>query len=197
MSEEALFSSYQEALIFAFNYADQQYARGLMERLYVKAGTGKGLVGLDGAGEAGMIMADVMRLSQVEQDVLCVRYTKVKSFCKCCGHEVDTTQVKDALSRLEVYIKTTKYSDDKKENTKIKDVINLINLALIRAVIYEYFGLVNYGNIKKIAERFEVHRDTASRYSTHIKKALRMLERKAERAICASLEAAGKVTIDE
>lgn len=194
---EALFTNYQEALIFAFNYADQQYARGLMERLYAKAGSGKGLVGLDGAGEAGMIMADVMRLSQEEQDILCVRYTKVKSFCKCCGHEINTVQVRDALSRLEMYIKNTKYSDDKKENTKIKDVINLINLALIRAVISEYFGLVNYGNIKNIAEQFEVHRDTASKYSTHIKKALRLLERKAERAISNKLEVSKKVTIDE
>lgn len=192
--EAPLFDSYQEALIFAFNYCDQQYAKSVMARLYAKNNNlGRGLSGIDGAGEAGMVMADVQRLNQSEQDVLCVRYTKVKTFCKCCGQEVNTKEVTEALSRLEVYIKTANYSKDEREDKKIRDVINLINLALIRAVIYEYFGLASYGNIRDLADKFKVHRDTASRYARNIKKALRMLERQAERDIFNLLDESGKI----
>lgn len=194
--QEALFASYQEALIFAFNYCDQQYAKSLMARLYAKIGSGKGLSGIDGAGEAGMIMADVMRLSQCEQDVLCVRYTMIKSFCKCCGHEVNVPQVTEALSRLEVYVKSAHYSNNEIENKKVVGVINSINLALIRAVIYDYFGLASYGSINDLATRYEIHRETASKYASYIKKALRVLERHAELNIGDLLEKAGKVSYD-
>lgn len=191
--QEALFGSYHEALIFAYNYADQQYAKSVMARLYTRAGSGRGLIGLDGAGEAGFIMADVRRLSQPEQDVLCVRYTKVKSYCKCCGHEVNTNQVKEALSRLEAYIKTAKYSNSEIEDRKIRDVMNLLNLSLIRSVINEYFGLATYGTLIDLASKYDIHRETASKYANNIKKILRMLERKAENNIANLLEISGKV----
>lgn len=194
---EPNFNSYQEALIFAYNYADQQFGRSIMQRLYTQTGNSKGLIGLDGAGEAGMIMASVMKLSQLEQDVLCVRYTKVKSFCKSCGHEINTVQVRDALSRLELYVKNASYSKDDKENEKITTIINISNLSLLRSIIYEYFGLENFGKIKELASKYDIHRETASKYTSHIKKALRMLEREAERNICILLEESGKVAIDE
>lgn len=194
--EQPVFNSYQEALLFAYNYADQQFAKSLMARMLARTGSTRGLVGLDGAGEAGMIMASVRKLSQIEQDVLCIRYTKVKSFCKCCGHEVNTTQVRDALSRLEVYVKEQKYGKTDKENEKISNIINLSNLILIRSIICEYFGLDTYGTIKELASKHEIHRDTASKYSSLIKKQLRMVERQAEEKICIYLEESGKVTND-
>lgn len=224
--EQPVFNSYQEALLFAYNYADQQFAKSLMTRMLARTGSTRGLVGLDGAGEAGMIMASVRKLSQIEQDALCIRYTKVKSFCKCCGHEVNTKQVKAALSRLEAYIQghrntknkqskleayklsmkedntdsepnnIVKFSKKEDEDEKIKEVINLSNLSLIRSIICEYFGLDTYGTIKELASKHEIHRVTVSRYSGVIKTALRKLERQAENKICIYLEEDGKVVND-
>lgn len=225
--EQPVFNSYQEALIFAYNYADQQYAKSLMTRILASTGSNKGLIGLDGAGEAGMIMASVRKLSQVEQDVLCVRYTKVKSSCKCCGHDINTSQVRESLSRLEAYIQGDRNTQNKQikleayklamnedntnsepnnivqfskkedEDKKIKEVIKLSNLSLIRSIIYEYFGLEAYGSIKEMASKYEIHRVTVSRYAGIIKKALRMVEREAERNICILLEEGGKVANEQ
>lgn len=223
MTEQPVFNSYQEALLFAYNYADQQFAKSLMARMMSSTGSARGLVGLDGAGEAGMIMASVRKLSQIEQDVLCVRYTKVKSFCKCCGHEVNTPQVRDALSRLEAFIQgdrntqnkpskleayklsmkedstdsepnnIVQFSKKEDEDEKIKGVINLSNLSLIRSIICEYFGLSAQIDIKEIASKHDVHRNTVSKYSSLIKKQLRMIERETENKICSYLEEDGKV----
>lgn len=197
MTEQPVFNNYQEALLFAYNYADQQFAKSLMTRMLTRTCSTRGLVGLDGAGEAGMIMASVMKLSQIERDVLCARYTKVKSFCKCCGHEVDTQQVKDALSRIELYVKNAKYSKDEKENDNIINIINISNLSMLRSIIYDYFGLDTYGTIKELASKFDVHRNTITKYSSNIKKMLRMIERQAENNICLLLEETGKVAVYE
>lgn len=54
--QENLFRTPQEALIFAFNYSVQQQGRPLADRLASPAArTGKGLSGVDGAAQAGMI----------------------------------------------------------------------------------------------------------------------------------------------
>jgi hypothetical protein len=55
-SPTILFRTPQAALVFAFNYSMQQQDRPLMDRLASPAArTGKGLSGVDGAGQAGMI----------------------------------------------------------------------------------------------------------------------------------------------
>lgn len=199
--QEALFDSTHEALIFAYNFADQQFAKSLMARLYAKHGSGKGLSGIDGAGEAGMIMASVMQLKQYEQDALCARYTKVKSCCKGCGREVNTTQVDEALSRLENYVKNTNYcdgmdiSDDKREllNKKVNAVLNTINLMLIRAVIRSHFGIEQFGTLKELAEKYHVHHVSVCRYQSYIRNMLKRLEDRANNKITHILERSGKV----
>lgn len=202
---EALFRNAHEALIFAYNYADQQFAKSLMARLYARHAKGKGLSGIDGAGEAGMIMKSVRKLSKIEQDVLCARYTKVKSCCKGCGSKTNTPTVKAALSRLENYVKQANYCDgmeiaeDKREllNKKVNKVLNSINLMLIRAVIRSYFGIEQLGTLKDLAEKYKVHEDTVCRYGVYIKNILKRLEHKANYNIRAELEKSGKVNREE
>lgn len=182
IEESPLFMSAHEALIFAFNYADQQYARSPMAQLYRTPGSGRGLVGVDGAGEAGMIMAEVMRLDQLERDALCVRFTRVRGECHCCGHEIDLPQVREALGRLEQYA--------------TEGTVNTSNLSLIRALVRDYFGLANIGSARLAAEQHQVHRNTVSNHSGNVKRSLRMLERRAERRVERLLQAAGKVASD-
>lgn len=179
MEVEPLFLSAHEALIFAFNFADQQYAQSPMARLYRTPGSGRGLVGVDGAGEAGMIMAEVMRLDPLERDALCVRFTRVRSECHCCGHETDKPQVREALARLE------RYAADSTANTS--------NLSLVRALLRDYFDLSPLGTARMVAEQHQVHRNTVSNHSGNVKRALRMLERRAEGKIERLLSLSGKI----
>lgn len=66
---EPLFACAHAAITFALNYSMQQYDRPLMNRLaYGPAGgSGKGLSGLDGAAQAGMIRREISELSPLDQ----------------------------------------------------------------------------------------------------------------------------------
>lgn len=64
---EPLFSSAHAAIVFALNYNHQQYDKPLMNRLSWGAmPQGKGLSGVDGAAQAGMIRGMIGRLSDLE-----------------------------------------------------------------------------------------------------------------------------------
>lgn len=84
---EAVFKSAHEALVFAFNYAGQQSPRTPMTRMMQGGalGSGRGLVGIDGAAQAGMVLAAVERLPKEQAQVITVRYGDVRHECPCCG----------------------------------------------------------------------------------------------------------------
>lgn len=64
---EPLFSSAHAAIVFALNYNHQQYDKPLMNRLSWGAmPQGKGLSGIDGAAQAGMIRGMLGRLSDLD-----------------------------------------------------------------------------------------------------------------------------------
>lgn len=68
IAAEPLFTSAHAALVFAFNFNMQQYDRPLMNKLAgTPAGGGKGLSGIDGAAQAGMIRAELDRLNPIRK----------------------------------------------------------------------------------------------------------------------------------
>ena len=83
---EPLFRSAHEALMFAFTFSDAcghpvaaaaerriaTFARDRYERI---PGSGRGLTGLDGAAQAGMIRAEVERIHPLHQIVLVARFS--------------------------------------------------------------------------------------------------------------------------
>lgn len=84
MSDDVLFKSAAGALRFAFNYSHQQYDRPLMNRLATPpGGQGKGLAGQDGAGQAGMILSRLGKLSNLHRAVLAVRFAPRGFRCAC------------------------------------------------------------------------------------------------------------------
>jgi hypothetical protein len=103
---EALFRSAHAALAFALNYSMQQYDRPLMNR--VAAGPakeeGKGLSGLDGAAQAGMIRAELARLAPLHQAVLVANIAPQQVPCECraacCGGWKTNPEWSDAISEL-------------------------------------------------------------------------------------------------
>jgi len=86
---EPLFSSAHAALTFAFNHTAQVYDRPLMARLASKPrpGTGKGLGGTDGAGQAGMILAKMDQLTELHQLIILARFLPQTACCSHCGSD--------------------------------------------------------------------------------------------------------------
>lgn len=97
-----LFKSTHDALVFAFSYAGQQSPKTPMTSLMRTAqiGSGKGLSGLDGAAQAGFILAEVCRLPDDQHNVIVARYDRVTHECKCCGNEVNSEEREAAIDAL-------------------------------------------------------------------------------------------------
>jgi len=74
-AEIPLFRSSHDALRFAYLFNAQQYAMTPMAKLMGGHGSGKGLVGVDGAAQAGMIRAEVERLPVIERSCIIARYS--------------------------------------------------------------------------------------------------------------------------
>lgn len=73
--DEPLFDSAYAALAFAFRYSTQQYSPTPMARLMRGTlGSGKGLHGLDGAAQAGIIRAEVNRIREYERSAIVARF---------------------------------------------------------------------------------------------------------------------------
>lgn len=85
IDQEPLFDSAHNALLFAFNFSGQQYDRPIMNRLaddpidYVS----KGLSGMDGAAQAGMIFNKLFHLPPLYQYIVFATYAPRTIPCSC------------------------------------------------------------------------------------------------------------------
>jgi hypothetical protein len=100
-----LFKSPDHAAMFALRYSSQQYAPSpvakQMQRVgQVQIGQGKGLVGLDGAAQAGMVRARLDRLNDLERACIIAIFTTRADDCPCCGGTRLTDDYKAALLAL-------------------------------------------------------------------------------------------------
>lgn len=108
---EPLFKSAHDALVFAFNYSGQQYGKTQMSKIVTAGtGTGKGLSGLDGAAQAGMIRAEVRRLGEIGEAILTARYAPGSipcpgCTCPVCPGEHPNLEWTAAIKTLEEYLK--------------------------------------------------------------------------------------------
>lgn len=94
---EPTFASTHAALAFAFNFSSEQYAPSIIGRLLMgqPIGSGSGLSGLDGAAQAGMVLAEVThlghqpdgtedrQLSAMRAHLLAARYAQRLMPCAC------------------------------------------------------------------------------------------------------------------
>ena len=72
---EPLFNSAYDAIAFAYRFNSQQYAMTPMAKLMRgQIGSGKGLVGLDGAAQAGFIRGLIEQLGEWEKAALAARF---------------------------------------------------------------------------------------------------------------------------
>lgn len=100
---QELFKNTHDALIFAFNYSAQQYALSPMSKLMKGngSGTGKGLVSIDGAAQAGIIRSRIAQLPALQAACIVARYAPRFEECPCCqGRDKMTDEYREAVATL-------------------------------------------------------------------------------------------------
>ncbi len=169
VATEPLFMSSDSALKFAFEYSMAQYGRNILATLVGNAPpAGRGLVGLDGAAQAGMILREVYDLTDVQAYILTAIFCRAKTECDCCGGLVDRPEKRQAikaLSELCSYVMSGHI-----QNNRFRE-----------AMVARYFG--DKSSLTVMASRYRVDRDTASRHYSKVASWLKENESRARMAI--------------
>lgn len=177
---EPLFKNATEAVTFAFNFSNQQYARSLMANMMQRVGaigTGKGLVGLDGAAQAAMVLCELDRLEVYEQAAITARSARSRVECPCCLQEAMSPERAAAIRALATYT--------------VVAIPGISHMHLRRAMVSKYFGI--HVDLQGIAKRCGVARSTAYSHYSPISESLRFLENKAQANLEDRLQLSGMV----
>jgi hypothetical protein len=167
---EPLFNSTHAALAFAFSYSERNGRPNMLGSMSEKLRprTGRGLVGLDGAAMAGMILRHVLAdLSELQSAVIVGKFSRPTP-CRSCGSFHDTTDRIEAVERLAQY-------------TLTKMQLDRPNLALRRGLVRRYLG--DRVKMRDLAQTCGVHQNTASNHDKKVQEILRGIEREAMRAL--------------
>lgn len=166
----SLFTSTHSALAFAFNYSDRQGVPNLLQLLADRdrlQQPGRGLVGLDGAGQAGMILREVGHLPALQRAVIICKFSKPKP-CAHCGSLVDTSERIQAIEALAQHTLTVLTGERP-------------NLALRRGLVRRHFG--DRIAMADLAKRCGVHQNTATNHGRKVSKEMQRLEHMALREL--------------
>lgn len=162
---DALFPSTHNALRFAFEFNPEQYGEGTLAGLLKRAtglGSGKGLVGIDGAGQAGMILAEVWRLPALERHAIIARYGQQRISCRCCGSPGMSEEWKLAIEGIAAWAVPA----------------GLSNHRARREIVGRFF--TRSGTIKEIAERYGLERKRLGEQAAGMEKRIKDLEARAQ-----------------
>lgn len=143
-----LFKSPDHALLFAYRFSDQQYALSPVAKMMKTGivGAGKGLVALDGAGQAGTIKQKVERLTALQRACIVARYSARYQDCPCCGNQKPLDEYKEAIATLSEWA--------------MQFLSGGLSVRKVRyAIVQEYFERTK--SIGKIADMVKVPRRTA------------------------------------
>jgi hypothetical protein len=149
---EPLFPNAYAALKFAYRFSLDQYDRPMMNRMADgPKPQGKGLVGIDGAAQAGMIRGEVAQLGRMREAIVTACYAPKTIPCSCrrpcCSGMRPNSEFEEAISRITEQAITLLSG-------------HLSNYRLRRAIVLRNFGVKP--RITEIAGDCGVHRDTVS-----------------------------------
>lgn len=151
-----LFISAHAAIVFALNFSSQCYERPAMNKMASPAvGTGKGLVGLDGAAQAGMIRSEMKTLGKLAEAILVARIAPRSIPCECrspcCSGHRPNDEWTNAIAVLSDRARTTALAGCS------------VNGLMRRDFVVRYFdpkdGRIS---IEALADRHNIARNTAS-----------------------------------
>jgi hypothetical protein len=184
VQHDGIFKSAHEAVIFACNYTAQQYAMSPMAKLLQRGGngSGRGLVGLDGAAQSGMVLAELQHIDYMHMLVLVARSAPRKERCECshacCSGWKANPIYRDAVSQLTDLV--------------VPALAGAFSLRRFRlAVIEKYFG--EKIKIKDVAADLGIPPRTAERHASLIKTHLKEAEKTAWTEWYGQLDGAGMI----
>jgi hypothetical protein len=137
---EHLFTSAHDALTFAFRFSHQASPKTPMSTLLsgLGIGSGKGLVGIDGAAQSGLILSAVGHLPVDQKQVLTVRYGDVPIECSCCGAEGRSKEWMAAVDDLSHRIDTIRDLHQRDRRAIVVKVLCRRRGEILRRVAAEY-----------------------------------------------------------
>lgn len=156
MTDEPLFHSAHSAMVFAFNFSGQSYDRPMMNRLAAPAvGSGLGLVGLDGAAQAGIIRAEVSALGPLAEAILMARIAPrtIPCHCRsaCCSGKRPNWEWTNAIALLADHVRQTAMHGCCSNGLMRRDYVE------------RYFTRKgDRVSLEALAEKHDINRDTVS-----------------------------------
>lgn len=152
--DDPLFKSSKGALLFALNYTHGGIKAPSIVALMKDPGLskGRGLGGLDGAAQAGMIQVELSRLSDLRRAILVARYAVPSLPCACrapcCRGYRFNPEWDEAIAWLAAYVLDMELTSRISHHT------------FRRKLVARHFG--SKESFVKIAAECKVHRVTAS-----------------------------------
>lgn len=157
-TDEPVFTSTHGALRFALNHAHGTLQKPLITRLMGGASGGRGLGGLDGAGQAGLILAELENLSELHGAFVLARYAAPTVPCECrsqcCRGYRESELWRVAIEYLVRYVLVEGLTG------------TFSHYRLRRAIVTRYFGIK--ASFVDIAKECGVCRNTASSYNAKV-----------------------------
>lgn len=188
MTENGQFKSTREALVFAFNFSEQQYAITPMAKLMrgVQIGNGTGLYAEAGAAQAGMIKRQVKALGPLQEALIIAKIAERERLCTCgrpcCAGSEPNMDWLNAVGYLTDHA------------TRI--LPNCVsNYRLRRGIIMKAFG--EKVVISDLADKCEVSRRTATDHHGKIMVWLKGARRKGDQGDPIGVEQMAMAAIDE
>ena len=179
MQDESLFKSAHAAVTFAVNYCNTDHvARSPASKAADthKGSGGKGLVGVDGAAQAGMILAALRTCGAFYEACVIARVAKKRIPCACgslcCSKSKPNILWMDAVNCAAMEAKA--YMERMREDGK-RGVAD--NPAMRRAIVAKHFG--EQVKIKELAKACEVSDVTVANHIGKIHKLLKKAESEA------------------
>ncbi len=179
---EGIFKSAQEAVLFACHFSSQQYAMSPMAKILQRggSGSGRGLIGLDGAAQAGMVMAEVDKLQKPHAWAVKARSAPHREQCSCtsacCGGWKPNPVFNEALSWLADHL------------VEVLEVLPPLRAFRV-GVLARYFGAKL--SVADLADDHGIPKRTAERHAKAIVDAMKAIEKAAWADLYVRLEDVG------
>ncbi len=179
---EGIFRSAEEAITFACNYSSQQYAMSPIAKLLQgpARGSGRGLVGLDAAGQAGMVFAELQRIDYWQLTALLTDRVSRSERCECrrscCRGWKSNSIFEEAVNQLADYVAFT-----------VTPVPPIKEFRV--SVIMKYFG--EKSDPLEVAKNLGIKKSAAERHITVIRKCVRDLQKDGLTALSTRLDEIG------
>lgn len=180
---EPMFRTTKGALAFAYNFSHGAVKKPFLASMVGVSRPGRGLGGLDGAAQAGMIKAEVDKVGDPGRWIVAARFVPQKSPCSCGSA---------CCVGFKLNPEWAGYVD-----WLTKHVHHLAKLGtfshyhLRRALVVRYFG--GEVSLKDVAAKCGINRDTASAHNKAVVEYLEAEERKAYHQLDGELHAQGLI----